>query len=231
MKLSRWKKVLLSLGLIFIVGVVGFIIWASDSYQPMQEALDAMKSDDIVEIEQGEWIVFKPKTVEYTKGFIFYPGGKVSPESYAPLARAIATAGYIAIIVPMPLNLAVFSPNKAENVIAEYSAVKEWVIGGHSLGGSMVASFIYNHVALTAKLVLLAAYPANNNDLSDYNIQVVSIYGSEDGLLDDSIDNTKSLLPAGTVFIEIEGGNHAYFGYYGEQSGDNPATITREQQQ
>jgi hypothetical protein len=39
------------------------------------------------------------------------------------------------------------------------------------------------------------------------------------------------LLPAATYWIEIEGGNHAQFGYYGMQLGDNRATISREQQQ
>jgi len=39
------------------------------------------------------------------------------------------------------------------------------------------------------------------------------------------------MLPPTTVYVEISGGNHAQFGYYGDQSGDNPATITREAQQ
>ena len=39
------------------------------------------------------------------------------------------------------------------------------------------------------------------------------------------------LLPTDTIYLPIEGGNHAYFGDYGEQSGDNLATISREAQQ
>jgi DNA-directed RNA polymerase omega subunit len=39
------------------------------------------------------------------------------------------------------------------------------------------------------------------------------------------------LLPPGTRFIPIEGGNHAQFGWYGDQNGDNPATISRAEQQ
>jgi len=31
--------------------------------------------------------------------------------------------------------------------------------------------------------------------------------------------------------VAIEGGNHAQFGWYGPQAGDNPATISREAQQ
>ena len=42
---------------------------------------------------------------------------------------------------------------------------------------------------------------------------------------------TKDRLPPGTVFVEVQGGNHAFFGDYGEQGGDGVATITREQAQ
>jgi hypothetical protein len=34
-----------------------------------------------------------------------------------------------------------------------------------------------------------------------------------------------------TKWIEIVGGNHAQFGWYGPQPGDNPADISREEQQ
>jgi len=34
-----------------------------------------------------------------------------------------------------------------------------------------------------------------------------------------------------TIMTEIAGGNHAQFGYYGTQLGDNSATISREEQQ
>jgi hypothetical protein len=38
-------------------------------------------------------------------------------------------------------------------------------------------------------------------------------------------------LPPSTEWTAIEGGNHAQFGWYGPQSGDNEATISREEQQ
>lgn len=45
------------------------------------------------------------------------------------------------------------------------------------------------------------------------------------------IEANAYLLPADTRWVEIEGGNHAQFGYYGRQLGDNRATISQEQQQ
>ena len=38
-------------------------------------------------------------------------------------------------------------------------------------------------------------------------------------------------LATAQIQYEISGGNHAYFGNYGEQKGDGTASITRESQQ
>jgi len=53
-----------------------------------------------------------------------------------------------------------------------------------------------------------------------------------DGLTtSEKIQNSRSLLPMNTEFIEISGGNHAQFGWYGKQPGDNDAVISRVTQQ
>ena len=61
---------------------------------------------------------------------------------------------------------------------------------------------------------------------------MVSLSGTLDGLATpDKIESTKKLLPADTKYVAIEGGNHAQFGWYGSQDGDNTATISREAEQ
>ena len=81
-------------------------------------------------------------------------------------------------------------------------------------------------------LVLWAAYPAGSDDLSGYQLATGSIYGTRDGLATlDEIDASRPLLPPDTQWTAIQGGNHAQFGWYGPQSGDNEATISREEQQ
>ncbi len=61
---------------------------------------------------------------------------------------------------------------------------------------------------------------------------MVSVSGSLDGLATpDKIEASRVLLPADTIWIPIEGGNHAQFGWYGDQPGDNPAEISRAEQQ
>ena len=132
----------------------------------------------------------------------------------------------------MPLNLAVFGSSRAASVIEAYPDIQYWVIGGHSLGGSMAALYADKHHDQINGLSLWASYPASSNDLSDSNINVSSIYGTQDGLATkDKIDASRELLPPDTTWVPIEGGNHAQFGWYGDQSGDNPATISRQDQQ
>ena len=59
----------------------------------------------------------------------------------------------------------------------------------------------------------------------------LSIYGSNDGVLNiQQYKKNKKNLKNDKEII-IEGGNHAYFGNYGEQKGDKKAAIKREEQQ
>jgi hypothetical protein len=61
---------------------------------------------------------------------------------------------------------------------------------------------------------------------------VTSIFATLDGLATvEKIENSRRLLPSTTEWVAIDGGNHAQFGWYGPQSGDNSATISREEQQ
>jgi hypothetical protein len=224
---------LLGFLLVLIVAGGGFVWWATDVPAPMPDAMAALESDDRVTVSQDDWLVFRPVDSEPAVGFIFYPGGRVDPRAYAPVARAIAAEGFLVVIVPMPLNLAVTNANAANDVIAIYPQVEEWAIGGHSLGGAMAARYVYTHPEAVGGLVLWAAYPAETDDLSQrQDLVIASIYGSEDGLATvEKVDSSRALLPAPSSFIAIQGGNHAQFGSYGEQSGDRPATISRQEQQ
>ena len=229
----RRRNKILILVLVTILAVFsGFIVWAETPPSPMQQAYDSAKSDATVTVLQGQWLVFEPMNADYTTGFIFYPGGRVNYLAYAPYAHAIAAQGYLVVIVPMPLNLAVFGVNAANGVIAAYSNVTAWAIGGHSLGGSMAAQFIHDNPNKVEELALWASYPPSGVNLSALNIAAVTIHGTNDGLVSSKqIDDSLKQLPSETVRVEISGGNHAQFGWYGSQSGDRPATISREQQQ
>ena len=97
----------------------------------------------------------------------------------------------------------------------------------------MAATYVYNHADQMAALIFWAAYPAANNSLADRkDLVVTSIYGTRDGLATlEKVDASRPLLPTTTTWVPIEGGNHAQFGWYGPQAGDNEASITRSEQQ
>jgi len=229
----RWTTIITVIILVLALAFIGFIVWAGRSAPIMDEATAALVTDNQVTVATEPWLVFTPITPTVTTGFIFYPGGRVDPRAYAPAAHAIAAAGYLVVIVPMPLNLAVFAPTRASDVIAAYPAIVHWAIGGHSLGGAMAANFVAKQPEATDALIFWAAYPAASDSLAQRNeLRVTSIYGTLDGLATRAkIDASRALLPPQSTFVAIEGGNHAQFGWYGAQAGDNPATITRADQQ
>jgi pimeloyl-ACP methyl ester carboxylesterase len=230
MKRIRWYWIVL---LVILVAAAGFLVWAANPASPEAAALAALESDALVQVsyyDQG--ILFTPLENQKQTNLIFYPGGRVDYRAYAPTMYEIAAQGYPVYLVRMPLSLAVFSPNRAENIITQASQDTEWVIGGHSLGGAMAANFAYNHPDQISGLLLWASYPTESNSLLGADIKVTSISGSLDGLATvEDINNSVWFLPADTQFVVIDGGNHAQFGYYGPQKGDNMAEISREAQQ
>ena len=236
MALGRtWKVVAIvaaAIALVLVLAIGVFVWWALTPLGPDEEALAALESDEIVTVAETDsaW-VFTPTDDEPHVGFVFYPGGRVDPRSYAPLARELAEKGYLVAITPMPLNLAVLDSGKAQAVIDANPQVITWTIGGHSLGGSMAASFANANRATIDGIALLASYPAGDDDMSDAEFASVSIYGSRDGVLDEEkFSESIPQMPTGARFVAIEGGNHAQFGNYGPQPGDLDAAILAEDQ-
>ncbi len=156
---------------------------------------------------------------------IFYPGGNVNPNAYEDLCSGLAENGIPVIVVGMPMNLAVFGINRASRIIRNYPDVDCWYIGGHSLGGAVAALWAARHQKDVDGVVFLAAYSTR-----DLSVPVLSIYGSDDGVLD--MKNYRKNLERISDVKEyvIEGGNHCQFGSYGFQKGDNEAFISHEEQ-
>lgn len=210
--------------------ITGFVVWANATNPIEPEAQAALVADAQVTVDTSSWLTFAPEGAQATTGFIFYPGGRVDARAYAPLARDVAAAGYLAVIVPMPLNLAIINYNAANDVIAAHPEIDQWAIGGHSLGGSMSAWFAFDNPDAVQGLALMASY--SDRDLSDRDLDVSVIYGTLDGLASvEQVEGGAANLPADAVWVKIEGGNHAQFGWYGDQERDNPATIAHDDQQ
>lgn len=144
--------------------------------------LAAMESTDAVAVqrlEDGD-IAFVPG--DPRAGIVFYPGGKVQAEAYAPLMRDLADRGFLCVIVSMPFNLAVLDANGADGVRERLPAVRRWILMGHSLDGAMAAGYLDGHARSWDGLVLLGAY--STADLSDDGVTVLSVTGDSDGVLD-----------------------------------------------
>ncbi len=232
----KMRRTLLRVAAVFLLGLLlavgGLVVWALVVPAPEAPALAALEPDAAVRVESGRWLVFTPMGAAPAIGFILYPGGRVDARAYAPLARAIAAKGYRVVIVPMPLHLAVLAPNRAADVVAAFPEVTAWAVGGHSLGGAMAAHFAAAQPQAVRGLVLWAAYPAESDDLSAQALAVVSIYGTQDGVADVAqVLAAAERLPPDTRWAPVQGGNHAQFGWYGPQAGDNAATISHEDQQ
>lgn len=231
---KRANKLLIPL--IVAVIIIGIIIGGCAAYVSIYYHADgesiaahAKKCEGYAYISfpDEKTVVFSPD--DATSGLIFYPGGKVEFTSYIPLMAACAEKGILCVIVKMPCNLAVLDVNAADGIREEYPEIENWYIGGHSLGGSMAATYLSDNYEYFDGLVLLGSY--STADLSSLPTEVLSVYGSEDGIMNrEKYEKYKTNLPVGFDEHVIEGGCHAYFGMYGDQKGDGEATITSEEQ-
>jgi hypothetical protein len=211
--------------------LVGGAIYVNDYYHASEEAIFAFEPTNIktIEVEKldNNTIVYKPENP--SKGLIFYPGGKVEYTAYIPLMKQLASEGVMGVLVKMPFNLAVFDIDAAEGIQEQYPEIEKWYIGGHSLGGSMAAAYLEEHTDAFDGLILLGSY--STTDLTSTDLDVLSIYGSEDRVLNaEKYEEYKVNLPEEFVEIVIDGGCHAYFGAYGMQEGDGEPGITCEEQ-
>lgn len=219
------------LAVIVVSLVLAFVVWANDALPASDIALQAMQSDSKVFVsEENGWVTFSPADdAQPELGSIFYPGGRVDYRAYSPVLHMIAEQGYFVALVPVPLNLAFFDINVAARVQAQYPDIAHWVVAGHSLGGVAASVYAKDHLDELDGLVFFASYPADDT-LKNTDLKVFSIYGTRDMAGMDKFDETKALLPMDTQYVVIEGGNHAQFGSYGFQPGDNEATISPEEQ-
>lgn len=226
------RKIFIGVATIVVILLItiGYCIaYLNDYYPADKKAIDAFVPVNSVSKEELEdnTIVYIPENPQ--AGFIFYPGGKVEYTAYEPLMEACASEGILCVLIEMPFNLAVLDVDAAKGIQEQYPQIKKWYIGGHSLGGSMAASYLSEHTEDFEGLILLGSYSTEN--LSDTSLNILSIYGSEDKVLNhEKYQSNKSNLPNEFTEVVIEGGSHAYFGMYGLQEGDGTPRISNKEQ-
>jgi hypothetical protein len=228
----RWRVVVgRSVSVVAVLGLVAVLLYLRP-LPASSTAVDAMAGTPGATVsDSSSRITLRPTAAASTTGLVFYPGALVDPRAYVPNLLPLAEAGHPVVIIKVPYNIAFFDPNGAGAVMDSNPEVERWVVGGHSLGGVMASSVAGRDDDRVRGLLLWASFP--NGSIADRTeLVAMSIYGSEDELTTPAdIEDSRDRLPPDATFVEVVGGNHAFFGDYGTQSGDGEASITREDAQ
>jgi len=211
------------------IGIFVILVYLFQEYPASVDALKVLEATDVTIVENKQGYIIIPEKQDLALGWLIYPGGKVNPQAYLPLAYQISVKTQQAVvIVSFPFNLAVLNIQAGKKWMNDYQDIKQWVVVGHSLGGVMGAELAKNDERIGG-VAFLAAYP--NSDFSQSNLPMISIRGSQDNIL-----NQKAFLDKRPFFSSdwesytIEGANHSQFASYGFQRGDGIATISQSKQ-
>lgn len=212
----------LAIGVLFLAlaAFIAFVVWVRQIAPADAGASLAFDSDGLVAVTRGDWITFQPRDADPITGVIFYPGGKAEPAAYAPMLRSLAERGFLVVMTPMPMNLALLAPERASRVPPRFTGVRRWIIAGHSLGGAIACEFAKRHPEQVAGLLLWASYPGPDTDLSLSGLPVLSVSGSADDLTTpDKIAEARGRLPPDTRYLAVQGANHWSFGDFALSEG------------
>jgi len=217
---------------VLLVVVLAFLVWASQPFAARAAPLDAVKNDPAISVvETADAVVLTPRESAISatnpvvpRGLVFIAGARVEPAAYASQLAGLADAGVTVVIVRPILNFAILDWRPLSTFTDLAPSVQRWSVGGHSLGG--VRACEYASDPQVDSLILFGSYCSA--DLSASDLPVLSLGGSRDGLSTPAkIADSAHLLPSTALFWQIDGANHASFGNYGAQPGDNTATISR----
>jgi hypothetical protein len=218
---NKWVRIV---GVLALISGIVFMAWSLIPLNPDQSSLDLVLNDSQLEvIDKPDYIVLSAKKSVAKIGLIFYPGAKVDSRAYLYKFAALAKQENVIIYITKPwLKYAFTDINGAKKVIDENKNIQTWILGGHSLGGAMACEYTKNHADIKY-LILIGSFCSA--DISGTDKSVLSINGSEDGLIDSKkLDQYKKNVPKSARFEVVEGMNHAQAGNYGEQLGDKLAT-------
>ena len=218
------KKVKLSLiisAILVVIMCASVGVYVACGYKADDKAEALLEAENVEEMRG--YIIVSPK-ISTGVGFIFYPGANVEYTAYLPLMDQLADAGITCYLMKMPLNMAIMDTNAADKIFETHDDEhSRWYIGGHSMGGAMASKYASENADKIDGLVLLGAYP-----YGDYSAdKTIAIYGSLNVSVKEELEAQNY---SGEIHV-IDGGNHAYFGNYGEQAGDSVGEISREEQQ
>jgi hypothetical protein len=223
-------RILLAVPALVLALLAVVLLGYSRPFAAQPEALTALRSENGVRIiDRVTWYELVPSledargtAVRPTTGLVFLPGARVDPRAYAPELRRVAEAGYLVVVLKEPFGFSVVDRDHATTIVENHPEVEHWAVGGHSLGGTVAASYADGDRRVEG-LLLLASYPASRLERAD--LRVTSVSGELDALTTpEDIAKSKANLPADTSFVVVPGASHASFASYGRQPGDGTPT-------
>lgn len=239
---AGWRRVARIVLIVASIGWIALMAWLRP-FTAVEPALEAMNSDAAVTVlESPTQIVMTPTGPASDTGVFFQPGARVDARAYAAILRPLAESGYTVVITKQPLGIAFLASTAFDSAKPAYPGITRWVVGGHSLGGTVAAihadsgdadrsasdTNASDTAAPVVGLLLYASYPAGNVSRS-LTAEVLSLWGTHDGLATpDQVQASQANLPVRSTFTAIDGGVHAFFGDYGPQPGDGQPTISHD---
>jgi hypothetical protein len=233
--MKKFLKILLVIVVLVPLLALGWLFYSTPRNLAVAtpEAMAMLESDTAVHVEYDDWLVMRPATRKPKAGLILYIGANCDLPGYLPALRDVAAAGYLVVIPSMPFDFAIFSPNKADEVMAAYPDIEQWVLAGHSMGGAMAGRYAYLYPEKLAGLIFLDAYPPDSNSLAESTLPVWHIHRAKpDGTPSQMFVDRRDLFPPDSVWVGVPGGQHMYFGAFdgGAYVEEWPAGIERKDQ-
>ncbi len=228
----RWRTALALVGCLLLAGWLAGLAWLRP-FVAVEPALSAMASTaTVIVTESPTGIVMVPGLDPSATGIVFQPGARVDARAYVAILRPLVDAGYTVVIPKQPLGIAFLATGAFESARDSHPEITQWVVGGHSLGGTVAAIDAEDHQfdagGTVSALLLYGSYPASDMSTS-LSTAVLSVSGTLDGLATPAdIEASRADLPAEASFVPVVGAVHAFFGDYGPQPGDGTPTISHD---
>jgi len=237
---SLWHRIRRIWATFGVLATIVFFGWSAMAYRANSHARELLITTDRVTVvrDAHHWRFTPKMPTSASIGIVFFPGGLVESEAYAPLLHELAASGYPSVLIDLPRRGAFGGADSAEVFIRAHAAMREsktvttWVVAGHSLGGAVAARFAQSGGPEVGGLVLLGTSHPRDFDLSGLTIPVTKVLGTHDWIASiERSERNRHLLPEHTRWAILDGANHSQFGHYGFQPGDRFAAISRERQQ
>ncbi|MEO5805625.1 alpha/beta hydrolase [Devosia sp.] len=217
---------------VLLCGAIGYFAWTVQTKDLPEGTLVSASNIKVLPTSYGYLVDPIPETA--LTGMVFLAGAFIGADAYVPFARSLAAAGHPVRVIGLESGVAQLPGQQARlngTISSLMSGERAWVIGGHSLGSAYAAMFAAANESQIKGLFMVGTGNPYT-DLSALSVPVTILGATNDNVANGRNDDDRAKnLPPRLTMSQIEGGNHAQFGYYGPQIMDGTASLSRQAQQ